>query len=53
MDIKKFMKYMKQFKKENPDQIIIVETPDYHVRMRLGDVIFFEGLLDEVVFYNE
>lgn len=53
MDIKEFMKYMKQFQKENPDQIIIVETPDYHVRMRLGDALVFEGILGEIVFDNE
>lgn len=45
MDIKELI----QFQKEYPDCMLVAETPDYSVRMRLGDILVYEGMRGEIV----
>jgi len=53
MDIKELIQYMKQFQKEHPNCILVAETPDCFARMRLGDILIYEGMRGEIVFDNE
>lgn len=53
MKINNVVKYLDKFKKENPDQVIIVETPNGTVELKIGDALIYEGMRGELVIDGE
>lgn len=47
------IKYLDEIKKENPNQIIIVETPNGTVELKIGDALIYEGMRGELVIDSE
>lgn len=53
MKVDNVIKYLDKFKKENPDQVIIVETPNGTVELKIGDALIYEGMRGEIVIDSE
>ena len=53
MNIRNVVNYLKKLKKENPNQVIIVETPKGTVKLKIGDALIYEGMGGEIVIDSE
>lgn len=53
MNSKKIVEVMNKLKADNPDQILIVETPEGTVRLRIGEALIYEGMNGEIVIDSE
>ena len=53
MKINNVINYLKNLKKENPNQVIIVETPKGTVELKIGDALIYEGMRGEIVIDSE
>lgn len=53
MKLKKAIEYLDKIKKENPNQIIIVETPEGTVKLKIGDALIYESMDGEIVLDSE
>lgn len=49
----KVIKQLDKLKKENPNQPIIVETPQGTVTLKIGDALIYEGYCGELVIDSE
>jgi len=47
------VKYLHQFQKENPKQVIIVETPNGTAELKIGDALIYEGMRGEIIIDSE
>jgi hypothetical protein len=47
------VKYLDKFKKENPNQELIVETPNGSVELKIGDALIYVGVGGEIVIDSE
>lgn len=45
--------YLDKLKKDNPEQKIIVETPNGSVELKIGDALIYEGMKGELVIDSE
>jgi hypothetical protein len=53
MTINNVIKYLNKFSKEHPHQILIVETPNGTVKLKIGDALIYEGVGGEIVIDSE
>lgn len=53
MKKEKIIHCLDKLKKENPEQIIVVETPKGCVECKIGDAIIYEGMTGEIVIDSE
>lgn len=53
MDREKIIRRLEKLKLEHPDQIIVVETPDRTVSLKIGDALIYEGMGGEIVIDSE
>lgn len=53
MNINNVIKYLDKLKKENPNQILIIETPKGSVKLKIGDALIYEGRCGEIVIDSE
>lgn len=53
MKKEKIIHYLDKLKKENPDQIIVMETPQGCVECKICDAIIYEGITGEIVIDSE
>lgn len=53
MNKDKIIKQLDKLKKENPEQVIIVETPNGTVSCKIGDALIYEGMCGEIVIDSE
>ena len=53
MKVDNVIKYLDKFKKENPNQVIIVETPKGSVELKIGDALIYVGGDGEIVIDSE
>jgi hypothetical protein len=47
------VKYLQKLQKENPEQVIIAETPNGTVELKIGDALIYEGMRGEIVIDSE
>lgn len=53
MKVDNLIKYLDKFKKEHPEQVIILETPNGTAWLKIGDALIYEGMGGEVVIDSE
>lgn len=53
MKIDNVIKYLDKLKKENPNQIIIVETPTGNVEFKIGDALIYDDPRGAIVIDSE
>ena len=53
MKKEKIIHCLDKLKKENPEQIIIIETSQGCVECKIGDAIIYEGIAGEIVIDSE
>lgn len=53
MNRKKVIEVMNKLKADHPDQILIVETPEATVELRIGNAAIYEGMGREIVIDSE
>lgn len=49
----KVINILDQLKKESPKQLLIVETPDGSVELKICDALIYEGMKGEIVIDSE
>ena len=49
----KILNQLDELKKNHPDQVILVETPNGTVSLKIGEAQIFEGMRGEIVIDNE
>ena len=47
------IKSLELFKRKNPDQKVIVETPNGTVEFKIGNALIYEGMRGEIVIDSE
>lgn len=53
MNRDKIIKKLDKLKEDHPDQVIIVETPNGSVDLKIGDALIYEGVGGEIIIDSE
>ena len=53
MKINNVINYLDRLKKENPNQVIIVETPKGSVELKIGDALIYDDPSGAIVIDSE
>ena len=52
-NLEKLIKLLDKVKKENPEQCLIVETPNGSVELKIGDALIYEDIYGCIVIDSE
>lgn len=47
------IKYLDRFKKEHPEQVFIVETPNGSIEFKIGDALIYDDINGAIVIDSE
>lgn len=53
MNVDNVIKYLDKFKKEHPEQVFCVETPDGTVEFKIGDALIYDDPNGTIVIDSE